>query len=81
VCKPRFAASDLLEQTPMTETSTALLSTKEAAKYLGVSPRTLWGISAPRGPLPVVKIGTRCLYDPVDLAKYIDTQKTKGAAL
>lgn len=59
-------------------TPAALLSTRETAKYLGVSLRTLWGISAPRGPLPVVKIGTRCLYDPVDLAKYIEAQK-KGA--
>lgn len=63
----------------MLATSTpALLSAKEAAKHLGVSQRTLWAISAPRGPLPVVRIGSRCLYDPVDLANYIDAQKTNG---
>jgi hypothetical protein len=61
-----------------TSTPTALRSVKDTAKYLGVSQRTLWAISAPRGPLPVVKIGTRCLYDPVDLQRYIDVQKTKG---
>lgn len=58
----------------------ALLSARDAAKALAVSPRTLWTISAPRGPLPVVKIGTRCLYDPADLAKYIEAQKKKGGA-
>lgn len=64
----------------MTTTSTpaALLSTKEAAKYLGVSVRTLWAITAPRGPLPVVKIGTRCLYDLADLARYIEARKEGG---
>jgi hypothetical protein len=60
-------------------TPAALLSANEAAKYLGVSPRTLWAITAPRGPLPVVKIGSRCLYDPVDLQRFINAQKTKGA--
>jgi hypothetical protein len=58
-----------------------LQSTKEARITLGVSARTLWAITAPRGPLPVVKIGTRCLYDPVDLAKYIEGQKTKGGTV
>jgi hypothetical protein len=56
----------------------ALFSAREAAKFLSISQRTLWAISAPRGPLPVVKIGTRCLYDPVDLQRYIDARKTKG---
>ena len=57
-----------------------LVSARHAAKALSISERTLWGITAPRGPLPAVRIGTRVLYDPADLAKYIDGQKTKGAA-
>jgi len=66
----------------MTETSlpAALLSAKAAAKYLGISQRTLWAITAPRGPLPVVKIGARCLYDPADLKRYIDAAKTTASS-
>jgi hypothetical protein len=82
ICEPRFAASHSLEYIMVSSTSSpvTLLSAKDAAKYLGISPRTLWGISAPRGLLPVVKIGTRCLYDPMDLLRYIDAQKTKGGS-
>ena len=60
-------------------TSAPLLSVKDAAKALGISQRTLWGISAPRGPLPVVRIGTRILYDPDDLARFVQAQKKGGA--
>ena len=42
-----------------------LLSSTEAAKALSVCPRTLWSLTKPRGPIPVVRIGTRTLY-PVD---------------
>jgi excisionase family DNA binding protein len=57
---------------------TQLLSVKEAAKQLGVSEKTLWSISAPRGPLPTVHIGSRVLYDPADLQRFIESRKTKG---
>ena len=33
------------------------LRPRDAAKALGVSPRTLWSLSAPRGPLPCLRIG------------------------
>jgi hypothetical protein len=33
------------------------LRPREAAKALGISPRTLWGLSAPRGPIPCLRIG------------------------
>lgn len=62
-------------------TPAPLLSAKEAAKALNVSDRTLWAISAPRGPLPVVRIQSRVLYDPADLQRFIDAQKTKGGVL
>ena len=45
--------------------SKLLLSLTEAAKALSVCPRTLWSLTKPRGPIPVVRIGTRTLY-PVD---------------
>ena len=33
------------------------LRPREAAKALGISPRTLWGLTAPRGPIPCLRIG------------------------
>ena len=36
-----------------------LLTPREAAKALSVSERTLWSITAPRGNLPSVRVGTR----------------------
>jgi hypothetical protein len=65
--------------TPNIISPALLISAKHAANALSISERTLWGITAPRGPLPAVKIGTRVLYDPADLTKYIEGQKTKGA--
>ncbi len=38
---------------------------KEAAKLLGISQRTLWSLSSPRGPIPCARIGRVTLY-PVD---------------
>ncbi len=33
------------------------LRPREAAKALGISQRTLWSLSAPRGPIPCVRVG------------------------
>lgn len=33
------------------------LRSREAAKGLGISARTRWGLTAPRGPIPCVRIG------------------------
>jgi predicted DNA-binding transcriptional regulator AlpA len=41
-----------------TELSVPLaLRPREAAKALGISARTLWNLTAPRGPIPCVRIG------------------------
>ena len=58
----------------MTNTTPMLLNIREAAKTLGVSERTVWAISAPRGPLACVKIGARVMYRPADLEAYIAAQ-------
>lgn len=34
------------------------LRPREAAKALGISARTLWGLTAPRGPIPCVRVGS-----------------------
>lgn len=33
------------------------LRPRDAAKALGLSPRTLWGLTAPRGPIPCLRVG------------------------
>ena len=33
------------------------LRPREAAKALGISARTLWGLTSPRGPIPCLRIG------------------------
>jgi hypothetical protein len=54
------------------------LRPREAAKALGISPRTLWGLTAPRGPIPCVRIGTgkrqSVLYPTADLQAWLTRQ-------
>jgi hypothetical protein len=56
----------------MKETPAKLLLRKtEAATLLSISPRTLWGITVPRGPIPCVRIGNRSLYPYEALRRYV----------
>ena len=57
-----------------------LLPTRDAAHVLAVSQRTLWGLTAPRGPIPCVRIGRRVLYSPADLQAFTDKQKQRSEA-
>ena len=54
------------------------LRPREAAKALGISARTLWGLTAPRGPIPCLRIGhgTRqtVLYPVADLQAWLSRQ-------
>lgn len=56
-----------------------LLNARQAAKSLSVSAGTLFNLSAPRGPIPVVKMGARTCYDVRDLEAAIETLKVKWA--
>jgi len=51
------------------------LRPREAAKVLGISERTLWGLTAPRGPIPAVKLGSGkrsgVLYRVADLENWL----------
>lgn len=40
-----------------TQSSPLSFRPREAAKALGISPRTLWGLTAPRGPIPCARVG------------------------
>lgn len=55
--------------------SSELLTRKEAAEYLGVTPHTLavWH-STKRYPLPVVKVGRLVKYRKSDLDAFIDSR-------
>ena len=56
-----------------------LLKAAEAARFLAISPRTLWGLTKD-GQIPAVRVGKRGVrYDPADLKAWADSQKTRGA--
>lgn len=59
---------------------TKLYSVKEAAAYMGVSQRTVWEWTAPRGDLPVVKLGRSRRYRPEDLQAFVAARIVGGAA-
>jgi hypothetical protein len=52
------------------------LRPRKAARALDISPRTLWGLSAPRGPIPCVRVGSgtrrTVLYSTAALQKWLD---------
>jgi excisionase family DNA binding protein len=55
-----------------------LLTVKQAAELFGVSDRTLFTLSAPRGPIPVIRIGKHSRrYDLEDLKRYADRMKDR----
>jgi len=55
-----------------------LLTPRAAAAALSMSPRTLWGLTAPRGPIPVVRIGRAVRYSPESLRAWIAAQQRGG---
>lgn len=66
------------------ETSLSLRP-REAAKALGVSARTLWSISAPRGPVPCLRLGTgkrqTVLYPVAELQAWLSAQAAETAGV
>ena len=60
------------------------LRPREAARALGISARTLWGLTAPRGPIPCVRLGSgkrrTVLYPTADLEAWLsrEAQPAKG---
>lgn len=62
------------------ETHPLALRPREAAKALGISERTLWGLTAPRGAIPATKIGGRggcTLYSVSDLQEWLRTSAVR----
>jgi excisionase family DNA binding protein len=71
----------LMNQNPL-ESKThqlQLVDSKAAARLLGVCERTLWDLGA-LGQIPRVRIGRCVRFQVSDLQRWIDEQKTGGAA-
>jgi len=51
-----------------------LVPPPDAAGMLSISERSLWGRTAPRGPIPCVRIGSSVRYSPELLRDYLRTQ-------
>ncbi len=56
-----------------------LLTPREAAYRLGISPRHLWNLTAPRGPIPVVRLGRKTFYRPEDLEAFVAEMAQQSA--
>lgn len=54
-----------------------LLTSRDAARLLAISERTLWGLTKV-GKIPVVRIGRSIRYDRHDLTRWIEQNKTIG---
>lgn len=55
------------------------LRPREAARALGIGPRTLWGLTTPRGPIPCVRIGSGVILYPVPaLAAWLANEAAKA---
>jgi len=60
-------------------TPTLLLTAKEAAAALRISPKSLWANSQPRGDIPVVRIGRSVRYSVASLQQWIAAQEAAVA--
>jgi predicted DNA-binding transcriptional regulator AlpA len=54
-----------------------LIKSLEAVRMLSISEKNLWTLSAPRGPIPTIRVGERSIrYSIAALKKWIDDQQT-----
>jgi len=56
------------------------LKPKEAAESLGLSEKGLWNITAPRGDLPCVRLGSRVLYAPHQIRHWLNRKAVRQQA-
>ena len=80
-CSPRPPNAPRITTPKDTSSGDELLPTREAARYLGISPRTIWGLTFPRGPLPVSRFGRAVRYSRSDLDAFIVRSKKVGGLL
>jgi excisionase family DNA binding protein len=58
-----------------------LLTPRAAAAALSVSERTLWALTHPRGPIPVVRLGRAVRYSLSALHEYVQAAQQRGGEL
>jgi hypothetical protein len=51
---------------------------REAARLTGIGTRLLWSQTAPRGPIPCVRVGKAVLYRVADLQAFLEAHASKG---
>lgn len=56
------------------------LRPKEAARALGIGERLLWDLTAPRGPIPVARVGAARLYRVADLDAWLAREAARSTA-
>ncbi|QDU37631.1 Helix-turn-helix domain protein [Maioricimonas rarisocia] len=78
VAEEQQARDGRRERETAAERQALTLRPREAAKLLGISERTLWSLTQPRGPIPSVKLGRRVAY-PVDLLREWLLKAAKGS--
>jgi predicted DNA-binding transcriptional regulator AlpA len=62
------------------EPPTLLLTARDAARALAISEKTLWTLSAPRGPIPTIRVGERSIrYSVAALEKWVAAQQAAEA--
>ena len=59
---------------PAIPPTTLALRPREAAKALGISERMLWSLTAPRGTIQSVRVGSCVLYPVTGLQAWLDWQ-------
>lgn len=59
---------------PAIPPTTLALRPREAAKALGISERMLWSLTAPRGTIQSVRVGSCVLYPVTGLQAWLDRQ-------
>ncbi|WP_437227999.1 helix-turn-helix domain-containing protein [Planctomicrobium sp. SH661] len=52
------------------------LRPREAARMLSISERTLWSLTAPRGPIPCARLNRGVLYSVDDLRQWLREQSS-----
>jgi predicted DNA-binding transcriptional regulator AlpA len=55
-----------------------LWDAKKTSTFLGISQRTLWNLTTPRGGLACVKLGRNVRYNPKDLEAYVQSHTVGG---
>lgn len=63
---------------PVTAPAPLLVNSRTAARVLSISERTLWDLTAPRGPIPVVQMGRRARrFSLDDLRAFAESRKVR----